>query len=478
MIGPARVAAYEILCAVSAGNADLPSAIAFARGGLHDERDRALAAEIASGVQRWRAALDHVIVAFSKRPISRMDSEIVEILRLSAYQLLHLTRVPASAVVDDAVNLVRRSGKTSATGFVNAVLREISRKRSALPLPPRPVDRGGDPERVALDPSAERVAQQRSGEAVAVGRAAALDYFSITLSHPRWLAARWLDRLGFEAAETWMQFNNAPASLTLRANRLRTTREGLSATLEAEDIHVHPSPFAPDGLVVDEGYPLRHAAVEAGLFFVQDEASQLVPLLAGDRPPLRVLDACASPGGKTTAIAAAMEGRGLLVATDVRDRRIDLLRKTVAASGATNVHIVQADLRNPLPFTTPFDCVLVDAPCSGLGTLRRDPDIRWRRREDDLPALAAAELMMLQRAAEMVAARGRLIYATCSSEPEENEGIVDAFLAGASGFDAVHASEATMRLDGAVIDARGHLRTQPHVHGLEAFFGAVFERSR
>src|SRR6266852_1331597 len=160
MIAPARVAAYDILCAVSAGNADLPTAIAFARGGLHDDRDRALAAEIATGVQRWRAALDHLIVQFSKRAIDRLDPEIAEILRLSAYQLLHLTRVPAAAVVDDAVDLAKRAGKRSASGFVNAVLRTISRRRDSLPLPQRPTD-----------PS---------------DRDAALEYFSITLSHPRW----------------------------------------------------------------------------------------------------------------------------------------------------------------------------------------------------------------------------------------------------------------------------------------------------
>jgi len=165
MIALARVAAYEILRTVSAGDADLPAAIAFSRGGLRDDRDRALAAEIATGVQRWRAALDHLIVAFSKRSLARLDSEIVEILRLSVYQLLHLTRVPASAVVDDAVNLVRRAGKTSATGFVNAILRQVSRKRDALPLPARPAD--------------------------PTNRAAALEYLSITLSHPRWLASRW-----------------------------------------------------------------------------------------------------------------------------------------------------------------------------------------------------------------------------------------------------------------------------------------------
>jgi len=450
MIAPARVAAYEVLLAVSSGKADLPTAIAIARGGLHDDRDRALAAEIATGVQRWRAALDHLIEAFSKRGISRLDPEVVEVLRLSAYQLLHLTRVPASAVVDDAVNLARRAGKASATGFVNAVLREISRKRAALPLPARPAD-----------PS---------------HRGAALDYLSITLSHPRWLAARWYDRLGFDATEAWMQFNNAPGSMSLRANRLRNTREALAERLAAHDVRAHPSAYAPDGLVVDEGHPLSSSIADEGWFVVQDEASQLVPLLIGDQPPRRVLDTCASPGGKTTAIAAAMRGLGLLVACDLRDRRVELLRKTVAVSGAANVRIVQADLLQPLPFGSPFDCVLVDAPCSGLGTLRRDPDIRWRRRESDLPVLAATEATMLRHAADMVGPGGRLIYATCSSEPEENEAIADAFLATTRGFTALHASQATTRIADALVDARGHLRTQPDRHGLDAFFGAVFER--
>jgi 16S rRNA (cytosine967-C5)-methyltransferase len=479
MIAPARVAAYDILSAVSAGNADLPTAIAFARGGLHDDRDRALAADIATGVQRRRAALDYLIVEFSKRAIDRLDPEIVEILRLSAYQLLHLTRVPASAVVDDAVDLAKRAGKRSASGFVNAVLRTISRRRDSLPLPTRPSD--------------------------SVDRAAALDYFSVTLSHPRWLAARWYDRLGLEAAEAWMQFNNTPGSVTLRANRLKLTRDELADRLAADEIQVHPTRYAPDGLIVDEGYPLRvrrdsrdavrSSSVDAargdaeapeaskngtgqeeGWFVVQDEASQLIALLAGDQPLARVLDACASPGGKTTAMAALMEGRGLLVACDLRTRRVDLLRKTVAASGAANVRIVQADLLKTLPFGSTFECVLVDAPCSGLGTLRRDPDIRWRRREGELPSLAAAELTMLQHAAETVAPGGRLIYATCSSEPEENEGVADAFLATTPGFTALHAGHATARLADVLVDARGHLRTQPDLHGLEGFFGAVFER--
>jgi 16S rRNA (cytosine967-C5)-methyltransferase len=450
MIAPARVAAYDILCAVSAGTTDLPTGIALARGTLTDERDRALAADIATGVQRWRAALDHLIVEFSKRAIDRLDPEVLAILRLSAYQLLHLTRVPAAAVVDDAVDLTRKAGKRSASGLVNAVLRSISRRRASLPLPPRPPD--------------------------AADREAALGYLSVTLSHPRWLAGRWYDRFGLDAAEAWMRFNNTPASVTLRANRLQTTRDELVERLAADGIRVHPTTYAPDGLVVDEGHPLRGAGQRQGWFVVQDEASQLVTLLAGDRALPRVLDTCASPGGKTTALAALMDGRGLLVACDVRDRRIDLLRRTVAASLARNVRIVQADLLKRLPFRSPFDCVLADAPCSGLGTLRRDPDIRWRRREQDLPALAAAELAMLQHAAESVAPGGRLVYATCSSEPEENEAVAAAFLTTTRDFTALHAGQATSRLAATLIDSRGHLRTEPHRHGLEAFFGAVFER--
>ena len=452
MIASARIAAFDILMALSEGTGDLPGALASSRGSLHDSRDRALAAEIATGVQRWRARLDYLIVYFSKRPLNRLDPEIIAILRMGAYQLLHLTRVPAAAVVDDAVDLAGRAGKRSGAGFVNAILRTIARKRGGLPLPPRP------------DPA---------------HRDAALDYFSITLSHPRWLAARWYDRLGFAAAEAWMQFNNAPAPLTLRANPLRTSRADLVHRLAEENVRVHPGRFAPNALVVNEGNPLQGAGLAEGLFVVQDEASQLVALLAASQIGPRVLDTCASPGGKTTALAAAMKVAGLagiLVACDVRARRMKLLRNTVAASGADNVRLVQADLLHPLPFTAPFDCVVVDAPCSGLGTLRRDPDIKWRRHEEDLAALAAAELTMLRHAAEMVRPGGRLVYATCSSEPEENETTVEAFLASGAGFALADLRSSDTGLPADVIDSRGHLRTSPDLHGLEAFFGAVFRR--
>ena len=451
MIARARVAAFETLLAVSSERADLPSALALARESLDDDRDRALAGEIASGVLRHRSAIDRLIGTFARRDIDRLDPEVLTILRLSCYQLLHLTRVPASAVVDDAVDLTRRVKKRSAAGFVNAVLRTVSRHRRDLPLPPRP-----------LDPS---------------DRDAALEYLAVTLSHPRWLAARWYDRIGFERAEQWMQFNNQPARLTLRVNRLKTTPDALAERLDRDDVAVTRGRWAPDALIVTEGRALHTDAATDGSFVVQDEASQLVALLVGASPGPRVLDTCASPGGKATAIAAAMQGRGLLVACDVRDARIGLLTRTVAASGATNVRIVQADVSQPLPFSQTFDCVVVDAPCSGLGTLRRDPDIRWRRREADLAPLADAQTQMLRNAADGVGVGGRLVYATCSSEPEENEGVVDAFLASGAPFRAVDAREIS-GVPAAALDNGGRLRTTPDEHGLECFFGAVLRRTQ
>ncbi len=450
MIAPARVAAFEILQALDAGRADLPSALAHWREPLEDDRDKALAGEIATGVLRHRTALDHLIATFANRDLKRIDPQVVTILRMSGYQLLHLTRVPASAVVDDAVDLVKRAKKRSASGFVNAVLRSLSRKRRELPLPAKPAD--------------------------ASDRERALDYLTTTLSHPRWLAARWLDRLGLDRAEQWMQFNNHPAKLTLRTNRLRTTPDLLAIRLEREDVITAPGRWAPDALIVSEGRALHSKPAADGQFVVQDEASQLIALLAGPEPGPMVLDTCASPGGKTTQMAAAMTGvpgvHGFIVACDIRDARIALLTRTVAASGAANIRVVQADVAQPLPFSAVFDCVLVDAPCSGLGTLRRDPDIRWRRTEADLPALAAAQASMLRHAAACVKPGGRLIYSTCSSEPEENDAVVDAFLAATPAFEAVDAASiASVPAD--VVDARGRLRTTPDGHGLECFFGAV-----
>ena len=436
MIAPARTAAFAVLQSVGSGKTDLASALARERTRLPDERDRALAGEIATGTLRLQGAFDHIIASFAGRPLRKLDADVIDILRLSIFQLLHLDRVPASAAVKDAVDLAGKAGKRSASGLVNAVLRRVARERGKLPLPERPANAGD--------------------------RAAAIAYLSITLSHPEWLVTRWLDRYGFAEAESWARFNNEPAALVLRANRLKVTRNELAQALATAGIATEAATRAPGALIVRGGNPVGTPLHDDGLLFIQDEASQLVGVFAGARPGERILDACASPGGKTLIMAASAGPTGSIVATDVRARRIDLLAETVRRSGATNVHVVQADAGSGLPFAGRFDRVLLDAPCSGLGTLRRDPDIKWRRKEEDLTRLAEGQLAMLEHAAAVLADGGHLVYSTCSSEPEENELVVDEFLRRHPDFRA---------------DAES-FRTLPFRDGLEAFYAAMLVKTK
>jgi 16S rRNA (cytosine967-C5)-methyltransferase len=448
MIAPARTAALHALRAIHAGGSDLPSALARSRERLHDLRDRALTLEIVTGTLRWQRALDHVIASFSKRPLDTLDDDVLLIVRLSLFQILHLDRVPAAAVVDDAVDMCKAARHFSASGFVNAVLRTALRNRRRLPLPARP------------DTPADR--------------SASLAYLGVTCSHPDWLVERWLDRHGFEATERWVQFNNTTPHLTLRVNRLRMTREKLQASLATDGITSEPTRFATDGLTVISGNPL--GTPPDGSFVVQDEASQVVARAVAAQPGERVLDLCASPGGKTTDMAGDMADTGLLIACDVRSRRVRLLRDTVRVSGSRSAHLVQVAATGSLPFTAAFDRVLVDAPCSGLGTLRRDPDIRWRRKGPDLIDLAARQSQLLARAALVVAPGGRLVYATCSSEPEENELIVRDFLETHQNFGLVDLRREFTPALRPLVDENGMLRTLPFAHGLEAFFAAAVVR--
>ena len=449
-VNQARTAAYHVVRAVLRGD-DLPRALAGLRDPLADDRDRALVTELAVGTFRWLAALDHVVERAADRPLARIDDEVLTVLRLGAYQLLHLDRVPPAAAVDESVRLARRIGKSSAAGFVNAVLRRIAATRGKPALPPPPSEAGN--------------------------RDSRLEYLSVTGSHPRWLAERWLDRHGLPAVADWVRFNNAAPPLTLRANRLRTTREELGRRLAEHDVRTEPTRFARDGLTVLAGNPYRTPVASRGLFLAQDEASQLVAEMVGGLPGERVLDACAAPGGKTTAIAGAMGRSGLLVAGDLRPARLRLLRGALADMGAAAA-VVRLDMRRGVPFGPVFDRVLVDAPCSGLGVLRRDPEIRWRRGPGDLPRFAREQLSMVGHAAGAVRPGGVLVYATCSSEPDENEEVVAAFLDARPDFEAVSPDRTGPVAPGlqAVLDDRGRLSTTPFGHGLDAFFAVVLRR--
>jgi 16S rRNA (cytosine967-C5)-methyltransferase len=446
MVSPARLAAYDILRSVHLGKTDAATALVRTRDRLGDARDRSLASELVLGTLRWRGTLDHFIAWAGDRPLDRFDAEVLDILRIGAYQLLHLDRVPASAVVNDAVDLTKRVKRRSAAGTVNAVLRRISRSRGNLPLP---------------------------------SDTSSADYLSIAGSHPHWIVDRWLDRYGVEPTRAWIDFNNGPAPLTIRANGLRVSRDELAGELAREGIAVERTRLAAGGLIVTDGQSRAIELAQGGRFLLQDEASQLVGELASALAGEYVLDACAAPGGKTLQMAEAMKDRGMLVATELRHSRVRLLGARIRLGGASCVRIARVDVSRPLPFGPVFDCVLLDAPCSGLGTLRRDPDVKWRVQESDLASLAATERRMLDEVAAVIKPGGRLVYSTCSSEPIENELLFESFLERHPAFDPVDLRKSDRSVSpgvSACLDDRGRFRTTPHEHGLEAFFAAVAVR--
>ena len=424
MIAPARRAALDALAQIDQGQLDMGAAIAAVRVTLNDERDQGLLLELVSGTLRMRGAIDYQLARRVKRPLAKLDAAVLNILRLSAFQLMYLSRSPASAVINDAVDLTRRAGKSSASGLANAVLRAVSREHDQLQWP------------AADDP----------------------DHLAVIYSHPRWLIDRWLARYGVENTTAWLAFNNRPAALCLAANRHLTTREALAEELLSDGVTTRPTARAANGLDVTDGRALNTRAFREGRCLVQDEASQLIGELAASVARGRVLDLCASPGGKTLALSIASNTR--VIASDVRANRVRLLARTLARCRVPNVSVVHvAD--GPLPFSSEtFDVILIDAPCSGLGTVRRDPDIRWRRSPADLPRFAAAQLELLKTAADLVTRGGTLVYSTCSSEPEENEDVVAAFLHTRGDFS----------------QRRTH-QTLPFRDHLEAFFGAVLQRS-
>jgi len=434
-----RVLAARVLIGVQGGRSTLAAEIERARRGIPDERDRGLLLELTAGVCRWRAELDACLAPFSQRPIDTIDPPLLATLRLAMYQLRHLDRIPAHAVVHESVEAARALGAPRAAGFVNGILRAYLRAANTIVLPPRPE--------------------------IGSTRRQQLAYLSTTLAHPKWLVARWLDRYGFEATERWCQFNNAAPEVTVRA---RLADADALALLQDAGVPATRGRYVPEvarlapGLLGSIGPDLRKELV------VQDEGSIAVAHAVGARPGERVLDVCAAPGGKTVVLWHDMLHQGCLVATDARAPRVHVLRQ-VLQDAAVPERIAVVDARSPLPFGDVFDRVFVDVPCSGLGTLRRDPDVKWAVTLASVPGLVATQRRILAHAAAAVRPGGTLIYATCSSEPDENDEVVEAFLATASGFHE-HA------LTGELADGRGRLRTTPPQHGLDAFFAARLVR--
>ena len=452
-VSPARAAAFDILLRVERESSYASELLHSQTYGRLTSLDHSLTTELVMGVLRWRSLLDSEIAASSAQPISKLDLEILTALRLAVYQLRWRSRIPARAAINESVDLVKRARKRSAAPFVNAVLRKLANGTSPSSEVSPPAVSGVSPETLAA-----------------------------SSAHPLWLVERWIHAYGLDSALEICRHNQ---SIPVTAIRLR--RPEAEDQLRAEGIELAPGAFLASARRVLRGDVARTAAFRTGLCVIQDEASQLVAALVGHGE--HVLDCCAAPGGKTAAIADRNPNSNI-VAVELHPHRARLLRKLLRAhapaAGAAddNIRVIAADARK-LPFARKFNRILADVPCSGTGTLSRNPEIKWRLTPEDLADLQARQLAILRSAMAQVAIGGRVIYSTCSLEREENEDVIERVLAEQSSFRVIdcHAELDRLQQEGELIWpevsslTRGpYLRTLPGVHPCDGFFAAILER--
>jgi len=447
-VSPARRLALEVLRRVEAEGAFATLALehALERHPQLSGEDRGLITQLVYGSLRWRRRLDFALAAHCHRPLERIEPVLLRILRMTAFQLLFLERVPDYAAVDEATQLaLLQRGKHSA-GFVNAVLRQLAQNAERIEWP---------------DPQADR--------AHALG---------VRHSFPDWMVQWWDGLLGPERLEGFLEACNQPAAMWVRANTLRTKAEALLELLAASGMQARPSRHVPDALqFTDPGDIRALAAHEAGLFHVQDAAAQAVCHLLAPRPGERVLDACAAPGGKTATLAELMANQGELVAVDVHPARLGLVRKLAERLGATCIRCQAGDLaalgEGELGL---FDRILLDAPCSALGVLRRHPEGKWRLDRADVERLALLQRGLLERVALLLKPGGRLVYSVCTFTEEEGPAQVAGLLQDHPELELEDPREGKRQAWHALVDARRHLRCWPQEHETDAFFAARLRR--
>jgi 16S rRNA (cytosine967-C5)-methyltransferase len=442
----ARGIAFDVLRRVEEGGAFASRALdaALAAAGTIDPREVALATELVYGTLRRALALDGALAPHANRPLQAIDPAARVALRLGAYQLLHL-RVAPHAAVGETVALVKGVQHGRAAGFVNAVLRALARDPRPAPAPDAVADPAG--------------------------------HLAATESLPRWLAEEWIAWLGVAEAAALARAMNEPAPLTLRSPR----RDHLLAALAAAGVDAAPAQRSPDGIVIGAG-SVQAVARAAGAipFQVQDEAAQLVSLFAAGSlrgADARVLDACAAPGGKTFHLSELLGPGGEVVAVEIHPRKADVLRREAERRGVgvgARVRVICADASRPIPGLAPgsFDAVLVDAPCSGLGTLRRHPELKLRRTPEDVARMAELQRGVLRTCAAYPRSGGTLTYSVCSLTRAEGPEI-----AATAGENGLTRSPAPPPFPGDVLTAEGDLLTLPSRHGCDGFYGVRLVRA-
>lgn len=412
-----------------------------------DERDRRLLIELSYGVLRNREKLDWVLTGFYHGEFPKCLTAVKNAMRVALYQILFLDKIPWSAAVNESVDIVKRLKGGRSAGIVNGVLRNIIRKINAITWPVRDAN--------------------------------PLHYFSVVHSHPQWMVRRWLDRFGPRETEQLLIANNNRPPVTISVDTTRCSIDQIRKTLADNGSQSEYSPLLPSYLRVKRigdlsGFP----EFQQGLFTVQDDAAGLAARLTGVRPGMRVIDLCAAPGGKSIAMAEMMKGEGRIIALDKYEAKLELLRNAINRSA--HEEIISPMIGDASSITLEAaDVVLLDAPCSGLGVLRRKPEIKWKREANDIVALAALQLELLTNASRMVVPGGVLVYTTCTTEPEENAQVVASFLAAHPEF-TLESAEAYLpdsALRAGVVTAEGYLEVLPHRHGSDGAFGARLKRT-
>jgi 16S rRNA (cytosine967-C5)-methyltransferase len=409
-------------------------------------RDRALLTELLYGTLRWRGRLDAELKPYIRRSLKDTDSLIRNLLRLALYQLLFLDRIPEYASVNDAVDFAKARAGDKVGGFVNAVLRSFLREKRHLAKP--------NPKEVSAS------------------------VLAAYWSHPEWLVSQWLEYFGAEEIQSLLKANNNETPLVLRVNLMKGTKGELLELLQSAGIEASLTDYSPQGITVQAGCPVPELpGFQQGLFQVQGEGSQLIGYLLAPQPGERVLDACAAPGGKTTHLAELMNDQGEIIAADISGKSLERMTENIVRLGLKSIRTLQADLTEELlePISLPYDRILVDAPCSGLGTLRSHPEIKWNRSKSDIDRLSRLQKSILALTVRYLKPGGVLVYSTCTLSREENENIVESFLSDHREFILDHS--AGYLPDSAKDMVRGsYFLALPHRHNTDGFFAARMTR--
>jgi 16S rRNA (cytosine967-C5)-methyltransferase len=460
-VSPARAAAIEILLKVEREQSYASELLHSARFAKLSTADHGLATELVMGVLRWQSLLDSQLAKASSQKLQRLDAEVLAALRLGLYQLRFLSRIPARAAIFESVELVKAARKSSAAPFVNAILRKLA---------------SGARETTADEGT---IAGTSKGIFTALQSSADPASLAENASHPEWLVARWVEFYGLEAARQICAHDQYAPKTTIHIQDGQRDSEVIDE-LTGAGIRLAPGALLSSARTVLSGDIARTGAYLEGRISIQDEASQLVALLVGAGKT--ILDCCGAPGGKT-ALLASRNPHSTVVASELHPHRVRLMRSLVRQP---NVRVLAADARQ-MPFSMSFDRILADVPCSGTGTLSRNPEIKWRLTAADLADLQARQIAILKSALAQLAKGGRLVYSTCSLEPEENEQVVEAALAGAPGFaltDCETELECLQRTgELCLTDIRSlvsgpNLRTIPGVHPGDGFFAAIVEKQK